>query len=93
MCSRVWRVWGGTIKPLQRVMPPLQGGGGGAEQVEMEGCPHLLLAGESLVFEQPSSWGTGSVPAGLVGLERWGPVSGGAGENLLTGRAPRALIH
>lgn len=83
---------GGTVKPLQRVMPPLQGGGGGAEQVEMEGCPHLLLAGESL-FEEPSSWGTGSVPAGLVGLERWGPVSGGAGENLLTGRAPRALIH
>ena len=65
--------WGGTVTPLQRAMPPLQGGGGGAEQVEMEGCPRLLLAGESLLFEEPSSWGAGSIPAGPVGLERWGP--------------------
>ena len=36
------------------------------------GCPHLVFACDTLFFEEPSFWGTGRVPAGLLGSERWG---------------------
>lgn len=61
-------VQGAPVNPLPWVMSP-------PRQVEDMGCPHLLLASESLLFEELSSWG-----AGVFQLAWWGWRGGALGE-------------